>query len=99
MIERKIISKYWIIALGWALATAIGFILGHEFFLDRTILRIVPMKLLYEYNFRLADQFYVILWITWEGLLIGILQWAIIRKHLTQANIWILVTLLGWGIV
>ena len=82
--EAKVKRNEFGLWLGWTLATAAGMLLG-----------LPPLLLLIEE---------LDLWLTrilaplWAGLLLGLLQWLVLRRYLTHSMDWIMNAVAGWGL-
>jgi hypothetical protein len=70
--------------LSWTLATAVGMLLGF-----------VPASLVVDnIDLGLARVFVPLV----AGLLVGLLQWVVLRPYLVQASDWILAGAAGWAV-
>lgn len=82
--EAKIVGKEPALWLGWTLATAAGMLLG-----------LLPFILLIDF----LDLWLVrILVPLWAGLMVGVLQWLVLRRYLTHCADWILNGGAGWAL-
>lgn len=72
---------------GWVLATAAGWLFG-------ILLVLMPDWLHWRNSYGDLDQVFLSL-----GLAIGIAQWLLLRRQLSQAGWWIAATVTGWGLL
>jgi hypothetical protein len=93
--QRSLLRKLFDVKSSWIYALIIGFtiteliagIILWKMGLNRGELRFIEFKPIPES-----------LIFACAGLLIGLLQWTILRKYFTKSGFWILASLLGWGI-
>lgn len=72
---------------GWMIATAAGWLFG-------VLLVLMPDWLNWRNGYNDLDQAFLAM-----GLAIGIAQWLLLRRRLSQAGWWIAASITGWGLL
>lgn len=93
--QRSLLRKVFNISSSWIYMLIIGFVATEliagivlwQLDLDREKLRFMEFKPLPE-----------TLIFACAGLMIGLLQWTILRRHFYRSGYWVLASVLGWGI-
>jgi hypothetical protein len=95
LIQRLILKQVFDVQRFWIWSVVIGFILAEavtgficwQLNINRMELRLLELNALPES-----------LIFAFAGLLIGLLQWSILRKHFRRGIYWIFASSIGWGI-
>jgi hypothetical protein len=93
--QRTLLKKVYNVSSSWIYTLVIGFavtelivcIILWQLGLNRNELRFIEFKPLPE-----------ALIFAWAGLIIGLLQWTILRRYFLRSIYWVFASTLGWGI-
>lgn len=82
--EAKLAGNESTLWIGWTLATAAGMLVGFvPFLLLVTVLPLEVARLIFP---------------LWAGLLVGIFQWLVLRRYISQCGDWVWNGIAGWAL-
>ena len=91
----------WLFLLQWVLASTVGFIVGEQIgyaadYLVCTSLALLTSIPIFHIVGALGNAVCATTFGTVVGASVGILQWLVVQRHVSKADWWVLINMVGW---